>query len=117
MGFIPIFITLGAAVLLFILVVRQSIQSKKSQFKEFCAQTWLGLQTFQTEKEEIPSFEEIKKSYLEIKPMVKPDREVYFNQEVRKPYQQAKLVQAQYNKLIVKKPYSFISKLFGYQSI
>mgnify|MGYP006203663581 CR=1 FL=1 len=106
MGFIPIFITLGGAVLLFILVVRQGINSKKSQFNQFCNETWKGLLILAKEEtQETPALDVIKLKYSSAKKDLLVDQEEYFENRIRKPFQQAKLVQSQHNKFISKKPW------------
>lgn len=116
MGFIPIFITLGGSVLLFILVVRQGIKSKRSQYSQFCNETWIGVQAILSdESESNPNFEELRKKYLEAK--LKTKEIAQFDKEVRKPFQQAKLIQSQHNLFIAKKPYSYVARLFGYKAI
>lgn len=118
MGFIPIFITLGGSVLLFILVVRQGIKSKRSQFSQFCTETWAGLQSIKSEgNKSKPDFEELRKIYLEVKSKLKTEELTQFDNQVRKPFQQAKLIQSQHNLFIAKKPYSFVARLFGYRAI
>lgn len=118
MGFIPIFITLGGSVLLFILVVRQGIKSKRSQFFQFCDDTWQGIQTLKSvENKNKSDFEELRKNYIDAKSNLKTEELNLFDKEVRKPFQQAKLIQSQHNLFIAKKPYSFVARLFGYRAI
>ncbi|AFL85878.1 hypothetical protein Belba_3375 [Belliella baltica DSM 15883] len=118
MGFIPIFITLGGSVLLFILVVSQGIKSKRSQFSQFCQLTWKGLEKYNLEKKDgKKGFEELRKKFLEAKSKLNTEDLLQFDIEVRKPFQQAKIIQSQHNLFIAKKPYSFIAKLMGFQAI
>lgn len=118
MGFIPIFITLGGSVMLFILVVHQGIKSKRSQFFYFCQATSDGIQSINSEnKKSKYDFEELKNKYQDTKSKLKNNQLKFFNDQVRKPYQQAKLIQSQHNKFIAKKPYSFVARLLGIQAI
>ena len=62
-------------------------------------------------------FEELRKNYLDAKSNLKTEELNLFDKEVRKPFQQAKLIQSQHNLFIAKKPYSFVARLFGYRAI
>lgn len=117
MGFIPVILTMSAAIILFIMAVNNSLKSKKIQIREFQFQMLEGLKafdlTFMPNKEIMP--DNLSKIYQKVKKSLKEDQLVAFDKKVRKPYQQVKLLKSQYNQLISKKPYSFVAKLLGYQ--
>ncbi|MCH7414962.1 hypothetical protein MM213_15785 [Belliella sp. R4-6] len=118
MGFIPIFLTLGGAVLLFIMVVRQSLKSKKKQFDTLCVATWTGLSQISPEASgETPSFEKINNLYKKAKSELKDDQLGFYNSQIKKPIQEAKLIRIHYNNLVAKRPYSFVAKIFNIQPI
>jgi len=109
MGFIPIFLTLGGFIFLFIIVVSTSIKNKKRDFEA--------------------SFEKLKNS-LHVSENLRPDHEnlsylegLYLQEkeEARRNKKanlsETKLHLFQYNRLLAKKPYSFVATLIGYHAI
>jgi len=109
MGFIPIFITLGGFIFLFIIVVSTSIKNKKRDFEA--------------------SFENLKGS-LHVTENLRADREnlnyletIYLQKkeetgEISKSaLSQAKLHLFQYNRLLGKRPYSFVATIIGHHTI
>ena len=118
MGFIPIFLTLGGAVMLFIMVIHQSLKSKKKQFETLCDVTWEGLSQVNPEaSDKTPSFERINSLYKKTKSELKDDQLGFYNAQIKKPIQEAKLIRIHYNNIIAKRPYSFVAKIFNIQPI
>lgn len=117
MGFIPVVLTLSAAIILFFMAVNNSLKSKKIQIQEFQFQMLEGLKAFDLSflpnQEIIPA--NISEIYQKVKKNLQEDQFVAFDKKVRKPYQQVKLLKSQYNQLISKKPYSYVAKLMGHQ--
>jgi len=109
MGFIPIFLTLGGFIFLFIIVVSTSIKNKKKDFEA----------SFEALKSSLNVSEELRAdrenlTYLENLYLQK-DKEAGKN--IKAFLSQTKLHLFQYNRLLGKKPYSFVGTLIGYHSI
>lgn len=117
MGFIPIFLTLGGAVMLFIMVVRQSLANKKQQFDALLNVVAVGLTKLSSNQSVKADLSTIKSFVQEVKPKLKPEELSTYEALVKTPLNQAKLTRLQYNQLISKKPYSFVAKIFGYEAI
>lgn len=109
MGFIPIFLTLGGFIFLFIIVVSTSIKNKKKEFeKSFDSlKESLGIKNYlNADRENL--------SYLEGLHLHKMEAE---RQTSKVALSQTKLYLFQYNRLLKKKPYSFVATLTGHQPI
>ncbi|MFD2036750.1 hypothetical protein ACFSKL_18240 [Belliella marina] len=118
MGFIPIILTLSGAIMLFLMVVYQSLQSKKKQFEIRCKETWSGMAKINPEiLEATPNFEKIQSTYKTIKSELRDDQLGLYNTEIKRPLQEAKLIRIHFNNLISKKPYSFVVRIFNIQPI
>lgn len=111
MGFIPIFLTMGGAVLLFFLTVKNTLQRKINLQKELLFKlkelnpelgSFLG-------KKEKP--EELIASLKEIK--LKKD----LASDALGLVKEMKINRHQYNQLISKAPYSWVAKLSNFQPI
>ena len=59
----------------------------------------------------------IETSYRKAKTNLSIKNQHTFDKEVKLPYQSLKLTKAQYNKLVGKKPYSFVASLMGHKTI
>ena len=109
MGFIPIFVTLGGFIFLFMIVVSTSIKNKKKQFQ----QSFEELKNSLHITEELPATRDNLK-YLE---------NIYLDKKRSEPMPakvelaQAKLHLFRYNRLLEKKPYSFVAALTGHRVI
>lgn len=110
MGFIPILLTLSGFILLFILVVNQSIKTKKEQYKT----TLTSLA--QSVEMEVPdqnlSVETLEKQLVNISSL--SDQQIVTAKAL---LGKAKLLRHQYNQLITSKPYSFVAKIAGHSLI
>jgi len=110
MGFIPILLTLSGFILLFILVVNQSIKTKKEQYKT----TLTSLA--QSVEMEVPdqnlSIETLEKQLANISSL--NDQQIVTAKAL---LGKAKLLRHQYNQLITSKPYSFVAKIAGHSLI
>lgn len=122
MGYIPLILILAAVVVLFIMVVNTSIQSKKKsmlQFQDFILE---GLEKFGRKTNTTPGLDNetveiIESQYKKTKATIEPKDLKTFEDLTKVPYQSLKLTKAQYNKLIQKKPYSFVANLMGHKPI
>lgn len=122
MGYIPLILILAAVVVLFIMVVHTSIQSKKKsmlQFQDFLLE---GLEKFGSKANTSPglnneSLKIIETEYKKTKAAIESKNLKKFEDLTKAPYQSLKLNISQYNKLIQQKPYSFVASLMGHKPI
>lgn len=119
MGFIPIFITLGGAVMLFMMVVNITLKTKKNQVfnlqtKVLEAMQKIGGKEVMDLKLDATDITAMKATYLQVKNKLKDNERELFEKEIKKPFQTAKLIKSQYNELLKKKPYSIVAKTLGY---
>jgi len=109
MGFIPIFLTLGGFIFLFVIVVSTSIKNKKKEFQMSFDQLKASLNTKENLDASRENLTRLENLYLKK------------NEEERKSHKaelsQTKLHLFQYNRLLKKKPYSFVATLTGHQPI
>ncbi|WP_143961767.1 hypothetical protein [Litoribacter populi] len=109
MGFIPIFLTLAGFIFLFFMVVENSLKNKQKAFEE----------QFYLLKEQLAIKEPMKPTRANLVSM----EDLYLKQEkdrrgeAKQYLSQSKLFLYQYNRLLKKKPYSFVAKISGRQSI
>lgn len=111
MGYIPLFLTLGGACLLFFLTVKTTMQRKLNLQRELLSQLGLthpelGLNLGEITDPEV-ALEELKKKSLDIK-IPKSSLELI---------RQLKINKYQYNGLIKKAPYNWVAKIAGFQAI
>ncbi|MCH7402946.1 hypothetical protein ACFOUP_09515 [Belliella kenyensis] len=118
MGFIPVILTMSGAIMLFIMVVKQSITQKRNNVELLIrqvAQDWNALTNqelkFPTSLDNLSLLIKKNKSQLQNDQLLKYDKTIKSN------LFQAKLLRVQHNKLISTRPYSFVAKLFGYKAI
>lgn len=119
MGFIPIFITLGGAVMLFMMVVNITLKTKKNQVfnlqaKVLEAMQKIGGKEVMDLKLDATDITAMKATYSQVKNKLKDNERALFEKEIKKPFQTAKLIKSQYNELLKKKPYSIVAKMLGY---
>ncbi|WP_200976170.1 hypothetical protein [Echinicola sp. 20G] len=107
MGFVPIFLTLGGFIFLFVLVVNHSIKSKKEQYKAALAHL-SSLLPNNKASEDTPSLEKLAS-------LIDKDKDK--SSEILSSFGKAKLLRHQYNELIKKSPYSFVAKVSGHNPI
>ncbi len=110
MGFIPIFLTMGGACLLFFLTVRNSMQRKYNRHLEL-RQELKGIEKL---KELVDQSETVEIFLTKIKSEGKSlDLDAGAKQKIR----DLKINRVQFNQLIKKAPYNWVAKLSGFQSI
>ncbi|MDO9550897.1 hypothetical protein [Rhodonellum sp.] len=122
MGFIPIFITLGGAVMLFMMVVNMTLKTKKNQVLNLQAKVLEELQKIGEQgkmdlKLDPNDTTALKAVYIQVKNNLGEKDKAIFEKEIKKPFQTAKLIKSQYNELLKRKPYSIVAKLLGYNAI
>jgi hypothetical protein len=122
MGYIPLIIILAAVVTLFFLVVNNTINSKKKAIIQYQNSIIEGLSKLGNHLNATPStdmktFGLIEVEYQKTKANLGEKNQKTFDKEVKLPYQALKLTKSQYNKLISKKPYSFVAGLMGHKTI
>ncbi|WP_242617468.1 hypothetical protein [Cecembia calidifontis] len=99
------------------MAVNNSLKSKKIQIQDNQFKMMEGLRAFSQSSisnEEIKQ-DRISKLYQNVKKSIQEDQLDAFDKKVRKPYQQVKLLKSEYNRLISKKPYSFVAKIMGHK--
>lgn len=109
MGFIPIFLTLGGFIFLFIIVVSASIKNKKKAFEVSFDQLKATLGIREDLEANRDNLVHLENEYLQKK---EPDRK-----QIKAELSQTKLYLFQYNRILKKKPYSFVATLTGHQPI
>jgi uncharacterized protein YpmS len=109
MGFIPIFLTLGGFIFLFIIVVSTSIKNKKRDFEASFENLKGSLHVTEDLRADRENLNYLENLYLQKKEEVR--------REAKAALSQAKLHLFQYNRLLGKKPYSFVATLIGHHSI
>ncbi|SMD44199.1 hypothetical protein SAMN00777080_2817 [Aquiflexum balticum DSM 16537] len=122
MGYIPLILILAAVVVLFIMVVHTSIQSKKKSMLQFQDFLLNGLEKFGNKTKTAPELNKetlkiIETEYKKTKAAIASESLKEFESLTKTPYQSLKLTIAQYNKLIRQKPYSFVASLMGHKPI
>ncbi|MDN3670082.1 hypothetical protein QWY93_12180 [Echinicola jeungdonensis] len=107
MGFVPIFLTLGGFVLLFVMVVHISIKNKKEQFllayKQLAELLHKPLPPSGLSSRNLNELEESASAAP--------------SSSIKKQLGTAKILRHRYQELIKEKPYNLIAKIMGHTSI
>ncbi|MBN3519786.1 hypothetical protein JYB62_07200 [Algoriphagus lutimaris] len=111
MGFIPIFLTLGGACLLFFLTVRTTLQRKLNLQREISSKLGINHPELDIFLGEIADPELIYKKWRE----VHADKKIPKN--TLEQIKALKVNKLQYNQLIKKAPYNWVAKISGYSTI
>lgn len=119
MGFIPIILTLSGAITLFFIAVHNSLKSKKTQIIGLQADMIKAFNQLDADSKisAVADWNSITKKYLELKKNQESDPISGFDEAFTRPLHQAKILKSQYNKLVSKKPYSFVALLMGHKSL
>lgn len=122
MGFVPIFITLGGFVFLFVVLVQQNLRQKKRAFSldwetlvsRVRDGSWLKLTEQNPEGGGLDSLERLLRSAAKStsNPAEKAEME-----SLKEVLGRAKRTRYEYNNLIGTKPYSFVASLFGHHPL
>lgn len=111
MGFIPIFLTMGGACLLFFLTVRTTMQRKLNLQRELSSKLGLNHPELGIILGEIADPELLSEKWKEVnsnKKIPKKSNEIL---------RSLKINRLQYNQLIKKAPYNWVAKISGYSPI
>lgn len=120
MGYIPIFLYLGSFLFLFVLVVNNSIKSKKKQYQESLGKLLDVLKENGKAFPEMASttlpsnLEGAEKYYASLKETAGEEKTTLLRQRVRPLLGRVRQQQYWYNNTIKTKPYSFVAGLFGH---
>jgi hypothetical protein len=122
MGYLPIIITLSGFIGLFFLVVNQSMIAKKKAILQIQQALFEGFERLGfAHKREIglhpEAFKTIEAQYQKAKSHEGSTNGPLFKNEIQPVFQSFKITISQYNKLITKKPYSFVAKLMGHKHL
>jgi hypothetical protein len=121
MGFVPIFITLGGFIFLFVLLVHQNMRQKKSTFLSAWQDLELQIQQHpnaaagKLDTGDLEAAEQAYRSFQESGP-ADAERPADAN-KVKKLLIRSKRARYEYNNLVRMKPYSFVAKLFGHRPL
>ncbi len=123
MGYLPIFLYLASFIFLFVLVITNTLKSKRSRYYQALEKVVDQLEN--VEKKELgkqpltnrKDLEEIEKHYQTLKASADKDVLAYLNNTVKPSLLQAKMQQYWYNNLVSKAPYSFVAKIMGHHPI
>lgn len=123
MGYLPIFLYLAGFILLFMLVVTNSFKSKKAQYLRTLEELSEHLRTF--DSNDIGSatlqvgfsLRDLEKHYSSIKSNISGEQLALLEESIKPMLGKAKLRLYWYNRLVQKKPYSFVARIMGYSPI
>lgn len=111
MGFIPIFLTMGSAIILFFLTVKKTLQRKLNLQKEL-------LNRLRALDPVLSSSLEGKENLDEITQVIKEEKsKKSLILEALGLVKEMKINRHQYNQLIAKAPYNWVAKLSNFQPI
>ena len=120
MGYLPLFLTFGGFIMLFMMVVSSTFSNKKKRLIQLSEQALSimhgldqstpvqGASNKQAVEQAIQDFQAKKEAFLKSNPEV-------MEKELLPTMKNLKMAKAGYNQLLAEKPYSFIGKLMGHQ--
>lgn len=111
MGYIPLFLTIGGACLLFFLTVKTTMQRKLNLQKELLAQLALSHPDLGLVLGEISDPDMILEKWKN------PESSVKVPKKSLELIRELKVNRLQYNQLIKKAPYNWVAKISGFQAI
>ncbi|HLW20652.1 MAG TPA: hypothetical protein VKX33_10025 [Cyclobacteriaceae bacterium] len=123
MGYIPIFLYLGSFVFLFVMVVNNSIKSKKKQYRQSLAEL---AEVLKNNSRQFPTMaplahpvtlEEAERYYLALKDLAGEEKQQLISQRVRPVLGRTRQRQHWYNNMLKTKPYSMVAGLFGHSPL
>jgi hypothetical protein len=122
MGFIPIILTMGGAILLFFMAVHQSMIAKKNAILRLQAAIFDGFRVFGAHLSLEPAIspgvvDQIDEVFRTLNAKADAKNNAQFEAKVKIPYRDMKVTIDQYNRLVKKKPYSFVAKAMGHRAI
>ena len=110
MGFIPIFLTMGGACLLFFLTVRNSMQRRLNRHYEL-RQELIQIQSLKELVNESNTVDDF------LKRGKSEGKKLKLDQNAATKIRELKINRLQYNQLIQKAPYNWVAKLSGFQRV
>lgn len=111
MGFIPLFLTMGGACLLFFLTVKTTMQRKLNLQKDLLDRLASAHPNLELEKVQVIELSQI------MEKLKKAGSEVKISDSSLQLIRELKVNQFQYNQLIKKAPYNWVAKLSGFGPI
>ena len=111
MGFIPIFLTMGGACLLFFLTVRTTMQRKLNAQREIASKLALAHPELNIILGEMIEPEQVLTTWTK----AHPDKSL--PKKSQELVRELKINRLQYNQLIKKAPYNWVAKISGYSPI
>ncbi|MDO6436383.1 hypothetical protein Q4534_03145 [Cyclobacterium sp. 1_MG-2023] len=123
MGFIPIFITLGGFVFLFVMLVHQNLKQKKNKIKQelsIISSEFKSILNLANKGLPDPNVYTIEEAIKTLQTMGGMKNAVEFQSLVsgiRQKLGEIKRIRYEHNKLVETKPYSFAAKLTGHQAL
>jgi hypothetical protein len=123
MGFIPIFITLGGFVFLFVMLVHQNLKQKKNKIKHelsYISAEFKSISNLEYKGLAEPNVNTIEEAIRFLQTMSSMDNSSAFQKQssgIRQKLGEIKRIRNEHNKLIATKPYSFAARLTGHQAL
>lgn len=123
MGYLPIFLYLAGFILLFMLVVTNSFKSKKALYVKALEELHEHLRAFDPDGGHPANLEgefslrDLEKHYSSLRSNISGDQLSVLEESVKPMLGKAKLRLYWYNRLVQKKPYSFVAGIMGYSTI
>lgn len=125
MGYLPIFLYLASFIFLFLLVVNNSIKSKRKQYQAALDDLAVRLQGHAGKAvggdigAPATTIEQAEQQYQQLKASDNPDKpqEVASLNQLKLALGRVRQQQYWYNNMVKTKPYSFVAKLFGHGAI
>lgn len=123
MGYLPIFLYLASFIFLFVLVINNSLKSKKSRYYQSLDTLIDRLKSLEKKAPanqtalENKDLEEIEQYYYALKSTADPDLLNRLNGTIKPDLARAKMQLYWYNNLVRQRPYSFVAKIMGHHPI
>ncbi|EOZ96958.1 hypothetical protein A33Q_1876 [Indibacter alkaliphilus LW1] len=113
---------MSAAIFLFFMTVNHSMNTKKARIQALLKEMLVALNEMNLSDQKVvnidsPHLQNLKTIYIQAKTELQVDQQAKFKNNVSEPYKGIKLIVSQYNKLVKKKPYSYVAKLMGHKAI
>jgi|SRR5690606_6482445 len=125
MGYLPIFLYVASFIFLFLLVVNNSIKSKRKQYQASLDDLATRFQGYPVKataaNTATPAFslEQAERQLQELKAKSDPEKqeEAAYLAQLRLALGRVRQQQYWYNNMVRTKPYSFVAKIFGHRTL
>ncbi|GHB24729.1 hypothetical protein [Mongoliitalea lutea] len=122
MGYLPLFLTFGGFILLFVMVVSSTFNNKKKRLLLLAEQALLVMNKIDNSitvqnSGNLQFVEQVIKSFQEKKDSLLSSNADTTEKSLIPTMKNLKMAKAGYNQLLAEKPYSFIGKLMGHQPL